>query len=91
MNTSRYLASNRNSAMPITKMVTAYDNIFGGNADPPTVLIAAGFDCNAVIACLEIAIFDQDIARTFGIDAVIRDRLLIARVKRGSGSTFGCN
>ena len=49
----------------------ANDEVHRGNAHPAAVVVAAGFDCDAVIAGVEQALLDQHVPAAFGVAAVV--------------------
>ena len=68
---ARDFASYGDAAVPIVHPTAANHNIFRAHSDAPPVVIAAGFDGNAVIAGVEQAILNQHVPARFGVAAVV--------------------
>lgn len=49
----------------------AHDDVFGRRGEAPSVAVAAGLDGNGVVTLIEHAVFDEEVTRHFGIDAVV--------------------
>ncbi len=49
----------------------ADDDVFRGRVEAPAVVVAAGLDGDGVVALVEAAVFDEQVAGHFGIDAVV--------------------
>src|SRR5262249_23260761 len=65
--TARDLAADRYTAVPIFHFAAPDDHVFGRDTDTTAVVIAARFDRDAIVACIEMAILDQDIFAAFGV------------------------
>src|SRR5262245_12408638 len=53
------LAADRDSAMPIFHATTLHDDVFSGRVETTPVSVAPGFDRDAVVASIEVTIFNQ--------------------------------
>src|SRR5207253_1157870 len=77
---ARDLAAHRNTAVAISHLTAANDDVFRRHGHPPPVVIAAGVDRYAVIASSEDAVLDQHVATGFGIATVCVWPSFIGRV-----------
>src|SRR5690606_26581326 len=67
---SRYLAADHHAAVAVFHDAIADDDVLAGSIHPSAVVVPARFDRDAVVAGIEITIFDQDIPRRFRIAAI---------------------
>src|SRR5947209_13297737 len=65
------LAPHDDAAVPVLHRAAADDDIFGGDADAPTVVVAARLDGDAVVARVEDAVGDKHVAGGFRVAAVV--------------------
>src|SRR6266571_868293 len=63
-------AANGDAAVPVFHLTAANDEVFGWHGHTSSVVVATGFNRNAIIAGGEDAFFDQNIATRFGIAPV---------------------
>src|SRR5579883_2213170 len=68
---TRDLAADRYAAVAVLHRAVADDQVFARDVDPPPVRIAAALDRDAIVARVERAALDQNVAAGFGIAAVV--------------------
>ena len=56
--------------MALLHFAIANHDVFRSDADAASIVIAAGFDCQAMITRVKAAIFDEDVLAGIGIAAV---------------------
>ena len=64
-------ATDDHAAVAVFHGAAAHDDVFRGHVDAAAVAVAAGFDRDAIVAGVEDAVFDEDVAARFRITSVV--------------------
>src|SRR5262249_26818483 len=65
------LAADHHAAVAVAHLALADDDVLDRGMEPPPVFIASRFQRDAVVAGVEGAALDEDVAARFGIAAVV--------------------
>src|SRR4029079_1102978 len=65
------LAADDDAAVPVAHVAVADDDVLDRRVQPPSVVVAAGLERDAVVAGVERALLDQHVAARFGVAAVV--------------------
>ena len=63
-NIARSLAADRDAAVPVLHRTISHDNVLARNRHPAPIPIAPTLDGDAIVARVELAVFDQHVAST---------------------------
>src|SRR5215213_420462 len=65
------LAADCDTSVSVFHVTTLHDNVFSGRVETAAVGVTSGFDSDAVVAGIEVTVFDQNISARLRIAAVV--------------------